>query len=112
MKNVMKTVMITDTWAYYQIHTTSKSTELLKGWRTVIRWKNKNLKGLLDIIRVTKIDEILNIKAITNKIEQILEKFEKKKKDCKIYHINHSENLPSTNYCWGLILKAMKNTCD
>ena len=34
------------------------------------------------------------------------------KKDCKIYHRNHSENLPSTKYCWGLILKAMKNNCD
>ena len=30
----------------------------------------KNLKDLLNLIRVTKIDEILNIKANTNKIEQ------------------------------------------
>ena len=30
----------------------------------------KNLKGLLNLIRVTKIHEILNIKANTNKIEQ------------------------------------------
>ena len=34
------------------------------------------------------------------------------KKDCKIYHRNRSENWPITNYCWGLILKAMKNNCD
>ena len=34
------------------------------------------------------------------------------KKDCKIYHRNRSENRPITNYCWGLILKAMKNNCD
>ena len=31
MKNVMKNVMFNDTSAYYQIHTTTKSTELLKG---------------------------------------------------------------------------------
>ena len=40
------------------------------------------------------------------------EKISKKKKNCKIYHINHSENLPTTNYCLGVILKAMKNSCD
>ena len=33
----------------------------------------KELKGLLNLIRVTKIDEILNMKVNTNKkIEQIL----------------------------------------
>ena len=42
--------------------------------------KIKNLKGLLNLIRVTKIDEILNIKANTNKkIEQTFKQFEKKK---------------------------------
>ena len=41
----------------------------------------KNIKGFLNLIRVAKIDGILNVKANTNKkIEQILEKFEKKKK--------------------------------
>ena len=41
--------------------------------------KNKTLKGLLNLIRVTKMDEILNIKRNTNKkIEQTLEQFGKK----------------------------------
>ena len=41
----------------------------------------KKLKGLLNLIRVTKIDEILTIKVNTNKkIEQILKEFEKKLK--------------------------------
>ena len=41
----------------------------------------KKLKGLLNLIRVTKIDEILNIKVnINKKIEQILKEFEKKLK--------------------------------
>ena len=31
MKNLMKNVMISDTKAYYLIHTTIKSTKLLKG---------------------------------------------------------------------------------
>ena len=36
-----------------------KSTELLKGWRTVIRQKQfKKLKDLLNLITVTRIDEI------------------------------------------------------
>ena len=59
-------------------------------------------------------DEILNIKENTNKkIEQTLEQFEKKrkKKNWESYHINHSKNLPSTSYCWRLILKAVKNNC-
>ena len=44
----------------------------------------KNIKGFLNLIRVAKIDGILNVKANTNKkIEQILEKFEKKKKIAK-----------------------------
>ena len=48
----------------------------------------KNIKGFLNLIRVAKIDGILNVKANTNKkIEQILEKFEKKKKN---YYTNHS----------------------
>ena len=51
----------------------------------------KNIKGFLNLIRVAKIDGILNVKANTNKkIEQILEKFGKKKKNCKIYYTNHS----------------------
>ena len=38
------------------------------------------LKGLLNLTRINEIDEILNIKANTNKkIEQILKQFEKKK---------------------------------
>ena len=42
--------------------------------------KIKNLKSLLNLIRFTKIDEILNIKANANKkIEQILKQFKKKK---------------------------------
>ena len=36
------------------------------------------LKSPLNLIRVTKIDEILNINANTNKIEQTLEQFKKK----------------------------------
>ena len=41
--------------------------------------KNKILKGLLNLIRVTKMDEILNIKTNTNKkIEQTLVQFGKK----------------------------------
>ena len=41
----------------------------------------KKLKGLLNLIRVTKIDEILTIKVnINKKIEQILKEFEKKLK--------------------------------
>ena len=36
------------------------------------------LKSPLNLIRVTKIDEILNINANTNKIEQTLEQFLKK----------------------------------
>ena len=44
----------------------------------------KNIKGFLNLIRVAKIEGILNVKANTNKkIEQILEKFEKKKKIAK-----------------------------
>ena len=51
----------------------------------------KNIKGFLNLIRVAKIDGILNVKANTNKkIEQILEKFEKKKKNCKIHYTNRS----------------------
>ena len=38
------------------------------------------LKSPLNLIRVTKIDEILNINANTNKIEQTLEQFKKKMK--------------------------------
>ena len=34
---MMKNVMISDTWAYCWIHATIKSTELLKGRRTIIR---------------------------------------------------------------------------
>ena len=50
----------------------------------------KNIKGFFNLIRVAKIDGILNVKANTNKkIEQILEQFEKIK-NCKIYHTNHS----------------------
>ena len=38
------------------------------------------LKDLLNLTRINEIDEILNIKANTNKkIEQILKQFEKKK---------------------------------
>ena len=45
-----------------------------------------------NVMRVTRIDEILNIGVNTNKIKQILKKLEKKKKEnCKIYRINHSE---------------------
>ena len=69
----------------------------------------------LNLIRVTKIDEMLNITANTKnkKIKLILKQLEKKIiKNCKIYHINHSEKLPSTNYCWRLILKAMKNNYE
>ena len=75
--------------------------------------KIKNLKGLLNLIRVTKIDEILNIKANTNKkIEQTFKQFEKKNKRLQnLSYKNYSENLPSRNYCWGLILKAMKSNC-
>ena len=75
--------------------------------------KIKNLKGLLNLIRVTKIDEILNIRANTNKkIEQTFKQFEKKNKRLQnLSYKNYSENLPSTNYCWGLILKAMKSNC-
>ena len=36
------------------------------------------LKSPLNLIRVTKIDEILNVNANTNKIEQTLEQFLKK----------------------------------
>ena len=51
----------------------------------------KNIKGFLNLIRVAKIDGILNVKANTNKkIEQILEKFEKKKKNCKTHYTNRS----------------------
>ena len=50
----------------------------------------KNIKGFLNLIRVAKIDGILNVKANTNKkIEQILEQFEKIK-NCQINHTNHS----------------------
>ena len=57
---------------------------------------------------------MLNIKVNTKKkIKQILKKIGKKNiKTCKIYHINHYEKLPSTDYCSGLILKAMKNYYD
>ena len=30
----------------------------------------------------------------------------------KIYHLSLSEKLSSTNNCWRLILKAMKNNYD
>ena len=70
----------------------------------------------LNLIRVTKIDEMLNIRANTKnkKIKLILKQLEKKKKikNCKIYHINHSEKLSSTNYCWGVILKAIKDNYE
>ena len=57
------------------------------------------MKNCNKVIRVaTKIDAILNIKAITNKkIGQILKELKKKIKNCKIYHTSLSEKLPSTN---------------
>ena len=63
--------MISDT-CYYQwcydsiryriyIYTTITSTEVLKGWKNVIRKQLKKLKILLNLIRVTRTEEeILN----------------------------------------------------
>ena len=49
----------------------------MKNCNNAKKTKNK-LKDLLNLIRSTKIDEILNIKANTNKkFEQIFEQFEK-----------------------------------
>ena len=43
------------------IYTTITSTEVLKGWRNVIRKQFKKLKSLLNLIRVTRTEEeILN----------------------------------------------------
>ena len=47
------------------------------------------LKSPLNLIRVTKIDEILIINANTNKIEQTLEQFKKKK-----WNKKRLQNLP------------------
>ena len=56
-----KNVMISDTCydqcydsIIYQIHATITSTEVLKGWRNVMRKQFKKLKSLLNLIRVTR----------------------------------------------------------
>ena len=47
-KNIMKDVMISDFLVYYWMCTTIKNIELLKGWRTVIKYKQfQNTKGPL-----------------------------------------------------------------
>ena len=48
---MMKNFMVSGTIVYYCMCTTIKSTELLKGWRTVIRQKQfQNQRGLLNLI--------------------------------------------------------------
>ena len=44
----------------------------------------------------------------SKKTEQLAKQIEKKKENCKDCYANYSGKLPSTNYCWGLIFKAMK----
>ena len=68
------------------------------------------MKNCNKVIRVaTKIDAILNIKAITNeKIGQILK--ELKKKNQKLQNLSYKSFRKAAKY--KLILKAMKNNYD
>ena len=68
------------------------------------------MKNCNKVIRVaTKIDAILNIKAITNKkIGQILK--ELKKKNQKLQNLSYKSFRKAAKY--NLILKAMKNNYD
>ena len=79
------------------IYTTITSTEVLKGWRNVIRKQFKKLKSLLNLIRVTRTEEETLWWIQTRKLNKFWNNWKKKKIKNFIYDINHSEKLPQTN---------------
>ena len=62
------------------IYTTITSTEVLKGWRNVIRKQFKKLKSLLNLIRVPRTEEETFMVNTSKKIKQILKQLKKKRK--------------------------------
>ena len=59
---------------WIHIYSTITSTEVLKGWRNVIRKQFKKLKSLLNLIRVTRTEE-----EISNKGRNLYDKYKQKK---------------------------------